>query len=110
MKLHFLNDSLHLLIILPLIFLMMKEHTKQAWRKLSVFIFFYLSYSFLLVLPIHFQQFKFINGSWNWTGKIFGILASLAFMFFYLKKYPHKNFLTLKQQKDSQKLSIKPYS
>lgn len=64
-----------------------------------VFSFFYLFSSVLLYLPVYFPRFIFIEGHYNWSGKIYSLLGSVAFLFVFRKYTLEDYYLTLKQKR-----------
>lgn len=100
------ENLLQLLIVCPLLLFSLKSRNKESMKILLVFAVYFLFRSALLHLPLEMSQAKFINGNWNWSGKIFAILSSCLFLLVY-RKYSLKDyFLTLKQNKDFLKKGI----
>ncbi|MFD0991631.1 hypothetical protein ACFQ1U_00290, partial [Tenacibaculum geojense] len=65
-----LEHIMQLIIVLPILLFTMKSRKLENLKILLIFSMFFLLRSFLLYLPLEFSELKFINGNWNWTGKI----------------------------------------
>ena len=94
-----IEHIIHLIIVLPIIFLTMKNKKKESLKILLAFSIFFLLNSTLLFLPLKFEELRIIGGNWNWNGKIFAVLGSIIFLLFY-RKFELKDYhLTLNQNK-----------
>ena len=92
-----------LILVLPIIFLTLKDRKLDTLKILLVFSAFFIANVFLLYLPLEFEQLKFINGKWNWSGKIYAICGSIIFLIIY-RKFELKDYhLTLKQNQGFKK-------
>ena len=90
---------LHLIIVLPILLLALKNRKTETFKIVLIFSIFYLVNGILLYLPLEFEQLRFFTGKWNWTGKIFALLGSILFLVVY-KKFDLKDYhLTFKQDK-----------
>ena len=95
---------IELLIVVPIIMISLdRNHPKKA-TLLILFFGFYILNIVLIRLPYEVPALEFISGDWNWSGKIYAILGSLIFFYFFRKYFSQNIFLTLKQKKGS----IKP--
>lgn len=102
-----LEPILHLVIILPLLLIFMKERTKKNYLRVLCIVACYLIYYFALTLQYHFDCFNLINGNWNWDGKIYGIVCGVAMYFIFRRQFNENNFFTLKQNKAGLKSALK---
>ena len=101
-----LNPLLHLVVILPLLLFFTKECTRENYlRVLSIVVCTFL-YSFALYLPYLFSPLRIIDGSWNWSGKLYGIACGVTLYFLLRRQFDDNNFFTLKQNKEGLKSSI----
>ena len=103
----FLKSLLHIAIILPLLLIFMKDRTKENYLRVLSIVGCYLVYYFALTLQYHFDCFNIINGSWNWDGKIYGIICGIAAYFIFRRQFADNNFFTLKQNKEGLKSALK---
>ena len=103
----FLESFLHIVIILPLLLFFMKEHTRENYLRVLSIVVCYLTYYFALTLQYHFECFNIINGSWNWDGKIYGIVCGIVMYFIFRRQFSENDFFTLKQNKEGLKLALK---
>ena len=102
-----LEPILHLVIILPLLLIFMKERTTKNYLRVLSIVGCYLIYYFALTLQYHFDCFNIIDGSWNWDGKIYGIACGVAMYFIFRRQFNENNFFTLKQNKEGLKSALK---
>lgn len=102
-----LEPILHLVVILPLLLIFMKERTKENYLRVLSIVSCYLIYYFALTLQYHFDCFNIIDGSWNWDGKIYGIVCGIAIYFIFRRQLSNNNFFTLKQDKVGLKSALK---
>lgn len=102
-----LEPILHLVIILPLLLIFMKERTKENYLRVLSIVGCYFIYYFALTLQYHFDCFNIIGGSWNWDGKIYGIACGIAIYFIFRRQFNENNFFTLKQNKEGLKSALK---
>ena len=103
----FLESLLHIVIILPLLLLFMKERTKENYLRVLSIVGCYLVYYFALTLQYHFECFNIINGRWNWDGKIYGVICGVVAYFVFRRQFADNNFFTLKQNKEGLKSALK---
>jgi CAAX protease family protein len=94
-----LENILRLLIIMPLILVFIKKHNKENYLRIIIFIICFLGYQLAIRLPYLIDTFNFINGNWNWDGKIIGIFFSIICFFVFKSYFKENNFFTLKQDK-----------
>ena len=102
-----LEPILHLVIILPLLLIFMNERTKENYLRVLSIVGCYFIYYFALTLQYHFDCFNIIDGSWNWDGKIYGIVCGIAIYFIFRRQLSNNNFFTLKQNKEGIKSALK---
>lgn len=102
-----LEPILHLVVILPLLLIFMKERTTKNYLRVLSIVGCYLIYYFALTLQYHFDCFNIIDGSWNWDGKIYGIVCGIAIYFIFRRQLSNNNFFTLKQDKVGLKSALK---
>lgn len=93
---YLLISLLNIAIILPLLLLCMKERTRTNYiRVLSIALCYFIS-NLALILP-NISIFNFIDGSWNWDGKMYGIVCGIAMYYVFRKQFSENNFFTFKQ-------------
>ena len=102
-----LEPILHLVVILPLLLIFMKERTKENYLRVLSIVGCYLVYYFALTLQYHFECFNIINGRWNWDGKIYGVICGVVAYFVFRRQFADNNFFTLKQNKEGLKSALK---
>ncbi|MBE6199652.1 MAG: CPBP family intramembrane metalloprotease [Rikenellaceae bacterium] len=102
-----LEPILHLVIILPLLLIFMKERTTKNYLRVLSIVGCYFIYYFALTLQYHFDCFNLINGNWNWDGKIYGIACGVAMYFIFRRQFSENNFFTFKQNKEGLKSALK---
>ena len=102
-----LEPILHLVVILPLLLIFMKERTTKNYLRVLSIVGCYFIYYFALTLQYHFDCFNIIDGSWNWDGKIYGIVCGIAMYFIFRRQFGENNFFTLKQNKEGLKSALK---
>ncbi|PCI35467.1 MAG: CPBP family intramembrane metalloprotease [Flavobacteriaceae bacterium] len=96
-----IESLIHVIAILPLLFLCIKTDNSKRIKLIILFVMYFIGYQVLLRLPFYFSSFQFIEGDWNWSGKLLAIIGSLIFYSFFKNNfYPH-HFLTIKQEKKS---------
>ena len=100
-----IQTLLNIAIILPLLLLFMKERTKTNYLRILCIVLCYFVSALALILP-NITVFNFINGSWNWDGKIYSIVCGIAMYFLFRKQFCVNNFFTLKQNKAGLKAAI----
>ncbi len=94
-----IENIIHLIIVLPIILITLKEKKPDFLKIIFVFSVFFIIHGLLLYLPIEYQNLKIFEGKWNWTGKIFSILGSVIFLLFFRKFELKDYYLTLNQNK-----------
>ena len=102
-----LNPLLHLALILPLLLIFMKERTRENYLRIASIVVCYCLYSIALYLPYLFSSLHFINGNWNWNGKLFGVIFGVILYFLFRRQFNDNNFFTLKQNKEGFHVAIK---
>ena len=93
------ESLLQLAVVLPMIFIFLRKYDKENIIKILVFSLIFICYRLLLNLPNCFDFLKIINGSWNWNGKILGILFGIICYFLFRHLFCDHDFFTLKQDK-----------
>jgi uncharacterized protein len=100
------ESLLQLAIVLPMILFFLKKYDKENIKRILVFGLIFICYQGLLNLPKHFEFLKIINGSWNWNGKILGILFGILCYFIFRHLFMDHDYFTLKQDKTYLKKSL----
>ncbi|MBQ5359366.1 MAG: CPBP family intramembrane metalloprotease [Alistipes sp.] len=85
----------------------MKERTKENYLRVLSIVGCYFIYYFALTLQYHFDCFNIIDGSWNWDGKIYGVICGVVANFVFRRQFADNNFFTLKQNKEGLKSALK---
>ena len=96
------TSIINLVFTTPLIALALK-HQDAKWKCIILFAAFYVVYSCLVFFPSWMSAFRIIEGEWNWSGKIYGIVGSILFLIFFRKELGDHNFITLRQRSTSSK-------
>ena len=96
-----LEALLQVLILIPFAIFFLKEKSKLNFERIFIFTFCYVIYQIFLVLPKLNSTFDFIKSSWNWDGKIFGIICGITFYFIFRNYFKENHFFTLKQNKEN---------
>ena len=99
----FLEALLQVLIVIPFILFFLKEKSKSNFQRIFIFAFCYIVYQIIIVLPKFVPALDFIKSSWNWDGKILGIVWAVASYFLFKNYFRDNNFFTLKQHADGKK-------
>lgn len=86
-------------IIIPVAIIFLKEKNKTNLLRITIFIFCYVVYEVILIIPGVYQNFNFLNSNWNWVGKIFGIGWGIICYFLFKKYFIQNNFFTIRQNK-----------
>ena len=102
----FIQPLLQATIILPLLFIFMKEKSRENCIRVVSIIFCYYISSVALFLPHLVDSLHLINGNWNGNGKIYSILCGIAMYFVFCRQFSDNNFFTLKQNRDGLKSAI----
>jgi len=98
-----LETLFHMLVVLPLILLTLKNKQRETLQVLAVFWAFFIANRLLLFLPIEFEELRPFQGNWNWAGKLYAFAGSILFLFAYRKFELRDYSLTLPRMKDSEK-------
>lgn len=96
-----LEAFLQVFIVIPFAILFLKEKNNTNFKRILIVVFCYIFYQIFLVLPRINSIFDFIESSWNWDGKIYGIICGVICYLFFKKYFEENNFFTLKQSKDN---------
>ncbi|MDR1198527.1 MAG: CPBP family intramembrane metalloprotease [Prevotellaceae bacterium] len=101
-----LEALLQILVLIPFAVIFLKEKTKVNFLRLLIFVFCYVVYQIFLVLPKINSAFDFIKSSWNWDGKILGIIFGIISCLLFKKYFRENDFFTLKQNKKNFKPAL----
>ncbi|MBV7441390.1 CPBP family intramembrane metalloprotease [Weeksellaceae bacterium TAE3-ERU29] len=94
-----LESLLHLLILIPFTILFLKVKSNINYKRLLIFSLCYIAYQIFLILPQTNPIFDFIKSSWNWDGKILGLVCGFFAYFLFKNYFTENDFFTLKQNK-----------
>ena len=97
---------LQVLVLIPFAIFFLKEKSKLNFGRIFIFGFCYIVYQIFLVLPKLNSTFDFIKSSWNWDGKIFGIICGIIFYFIFRNYFRENDFFTFKQNKENFKPAL----
>src|SRR5690606_760146 len=96
-----LEAILQVIILIPFAFILLKNKSKINFQRLLIFAVTYIVYQVFLVLPKINSSFDLIKGSWNWDGKIYGIICGILLYFLFRKFFRENDFFALKQNKEN---------
>lgn len=96
---------LNIVIILPLLLWFMKERTRENYLRILCIVLCYFISNLALILP-NIAVFNFIDGSWNWDGKIYSIVCGIAMYFLFRRQFSENNYFTFKQNKAGLKSAL----
>ena len=96
---------LNIAIILPFLLLFMKERTRANYLRVLCIVLVYFVSNLALILP-NITVFNFINGSWNWDGKIYSIACGIGMYFLFRKQFCENDFFTFKQNKSGTRAAM----
>jgi membrane protease YdiL (CAAX protease family) len=82
---------------------MVNKAVSEKLLLLLLFSFFFIMMQFFLRLPINAPELDIIEGSWNWSGKIYATTASLIFYFSTKHLFQHHQYLKIQQSLNSRK-------
>lgn len=105
-ELSFINPLLNIAVILPLLLLSMKERTRDNYCRIFSIVLCYYICNLALTAQFHIDCLNIIGGSWNWDGKIYGIIWGIAAYFIFRNQFSENNFFTFKQNRDGLKPAI----
>lgn len=97
---------LQIAILIPFAFFLLKDKSKINFQRLLIFAVAYVVYQIVLVLPKINSNFDFTKSSWNWDGKIYGIICGILFYVLFRKFFRENDFFTLKQNKENFKPAL----
>jgi membrane protease YdiL (CAAX protease family) len=80
--------------------LLLKERSKDNFLRVLFFALIYVIYQIALSLPSLSKSLNFIESSWNWEGKIFGILFGIICYFLFRKYFSDNDFFTFRQNQE----------
>ncbi len=102
----FIEPILHIVVLIPFIIILLKEKSTLNVQRIFAFSISYIVYDIALILPKISPVFDFTKSSWNWDGKIYGIIWGIL-SYFMFRRYFHENdFFTLKQNKKNFKPAL----
>ena len=101
-----LEAILQVIILLPFAFIFLKKKSKLNFQRLLIFATTFIIYQVSLVLPKIDSSFNFIKSSWNWDGKIYGIICGIISYLLFKKYFRENDFFTLKQNKENFKPAL----
>ena len=105
-ELSFINPLLNIAVILPLLLLFMKERTRENYCRIFSIVLCYYICNLALTAQFHIDCLNIIGGSWNWDGKIYGIIWGIVAYFIFRDQFSENKFFTFKQNRDGLKPAI----
>lgn len=90
---------MHLAIALPIAVIFMKDRTRETWTKILLVAIIYIVNQLALSLPNYIPAVSWVDSSWNWDGKIYGLLVGIAGWFLLKPYFKENDFFTLRQYK-----------
>ena len=105
-ELSFINPLLNIAVILPLLLLFMKERTRENYCRIFSIVLCYYICNLALTAQFHIDCLNIIGGSWNWDGKIYGIIWGIVAYFIFREQFSENKFFTFKQNRDGLKPAI----
>lgn len=102
----FINPLLNIAIILPLLLLFMKERTRENYCRIFSIVLCYYICNLALTAQFHIDCLNIIGGSWNWDGKIYGIIWGIVAYFIFRDQFSENKFFTFKQNREGLKPAI----
>jgi membrane protease YdiL (CAAX protease family) len=100
------ESIIQLAVVLPLILLFVKKYNKENGRRILVFSLLFIAYQLIENLPKHVDFLKIIKGSWNWNGKILGIVFGIGSYFLFRRLFAEHDYFKLKQDKAGFKKAV----
>lgn len=107
MKKLLLEALLQIAILIPFALLLLKEKSKMNYLRIAAFVFCYVVYQIVLMLPALNPLFDCIKGRWNWDGKLYGICWAVISYFLFRKLFQENDFFTLQQNKAGLKPALR---
>jgi membrane protease YdiL (CAAX protease family) len=101
-----IEATLQVFLIIPFAVLLLKEKNKINFQRIFVFAFCYIVYQIVEVLPRLHSTFDIIKSSWNWEGKIYGIILGIVFYFLFRRLFRENDFFTFRQHKGNFKVAM----
>lgn len=92
-----LEAILQVSILMPFAFIFLKSRSSLEIKRLLIFVLTYVIYQICLVLPRISTKFNLIQSSWNWEGKIYGVICGVVCYYTFRKYFKENDFFTLKQ-------------
>lgn len=104
--LSFINPLLNIAVILPLLLLFMRKRTRENYCRIFSIVLCYYICNLALTAQFHIDCLNIIGGSWNWDGKIYGIIWGIVAYFIFRDQFSENKFFTFKQNRDGLKPAI----
>ena len=83
---------LQIVIVSPLLVFALDRNAIR-WKNLTLLAVFLLLYWSLLLVPTAFPALKLMDGTWNWSGKLYAILGSVLFYFAARQAFGSRDFV-----------------
>lgn len=99
MAFYLIEAFIQIAIVLPLVFLFLKNYKQANLLRVLSFVFCFVVYQLVLVLPRLYIGMDFIQSSWNWDGKLLGIAWGIICFFAFRSLFKENNFFRIKQDK-----------
>jgi hypothetical protein len=103
---YLLETLLHLVILAPAAWFLLRERSIENYVRLAIFGGVYVVYQMLLVLPRLAPAFNITEGRWNWDGKFYGIIWGIAAYFVFRKYFRENDFVKFRQDKSGFKPAL----
>lgn len=97
---------LQVILLIPFAFILLKNKAKRQIQRLLLFVFIFVVYQVALALPSIHASFNFIESSWNWEGKGYGISWGIMAYVLFRNYFKENDFFTLKQNKANVKPTL----
>jgi len=101
-----IESIVELIVVSPLIYIWSNKRDFK-WKQILLLVAYYAAYKCILFLPILHPELKFIQSTWNWSGKIYAITGSLIFYFLFSKAFTNYDYITFKQNSNSLQAKFK---
>lgn len=102
----FLELLVQLIIVLPIIFFTLSNKKTETLKVLLVFLLYFVFHGLMLDLTSVYSGLRLTSGTWNWSGKIYAVFASVLFLILYRKFSLKDYFLTFRQNSNFTKYGI----
>ena len=101
MIIHLFSSFIQIFIVIIFSLFFVEKIDNKTIQNLSLILFFFLSMSFLLFLPLEFENLNFTGTFWNFSGKIYSIIFLTIFLYFFKNGFNEYNFIKIKQKQNS---------